>query len=443
MKWIILAGLLGMIGPLAMLLRSQPKYLVHSCFFMGVLVFFLDPYFNISPVSWSWPDAVKGFEVSILDAISIAIILSTRSVRFPIGLKIGLGLYILALIISSFSADQFIPAAFYIWQFMRACVVCVAVARATAVSKDAPFALFAGLGLALVVEAMLATKQYLGGDPQPGGTLGHRNILGLTSHFVVMPAFAMLLAARRNALDAIVVFFGALSALVGGSRATIGLLAIGLIITTILSMRHKVTGRKSAMAGAAVIGLVLAVPAMMWAIDRRSETALASSDNERTAMKRAARMIIADHPMGLGANQYVVTANVGGYSDRAGVAWNFTSRSAPVHNSYYLITAELGFLGVVGLLATLLSMIGFGLSSIRKLIPDERSDLFIGCTAALILVTVHISFEWLFVTAVIHYLLAMNVGAMVGIAAALRKRAPSPVRRPVSTASPALASHPG
>lgn len=442
MKWIVLVSLLGSIGPLTMMLRSQPKYLVHCCFAMGVLVFFLDPYLNISPVSWSWPDAVKGFEVSILDTIGLAIVLSTRSVRFPMAVKIGIGIYIIALIISSLMADQFVPAAFYVWQFVRAMLVCVAIARASAASKDAPLALFAGLGIALVIEAVLATKQYLGGLESPGGTLGHRNILGLTSHFVVMPAFALLLAARRNKFDAVVVFAGAVSALVGGSRATIGLVAIGLLITTILSMRHKVTGRKSAMAGAAVIALVLSVPAMMWAIDRRSDTALASSDNERTAMIRAARMIIADHPMGLGPNQYVVTANVGGYSDRAGVAWNYTSRSAPVHNSYYLMTAELGFIGLVGLLTTLLSMIGFGLTSIRKLIPDERADLFIGCTATMILVTVHIAFEWLFVTALIHYLIAMVFGSMVGISAALRRPAAA-IRRPVSSAQASFVPHPG
>ncbi len=49
MKWIILIALLGSLGPLTMFLRSQPKYLLHACFFMGLLVFFLDPYLNISP----------------------------------------------------------------------------------------------------------------------------------------------------------------------------------------------------------------------------------------------------------------------------------------------------------------------------------------------------------------------------------------------------------
>ena len=59
--------------------------------------------------------------------------------------------------------------------------------------------------------------------------------------------------------------------------------------------------------------------------------------------------MIADHPLGVGANQYVIVANTGGYSARAGVPWNTDERAAPVHDAYYLVTAELGFLGLFGL----------------------------------------------------------------------------------------------
>ena len=75
--------------------------------------------------------------------------------------------------------------------------------------------------------------------------------------------------------------------------------------------------------------------------------------------------------------------------------------------------------------------------------PGERSDLFVGCVGALILVTVHIGFEWLFVTSVIHYLLAMNFGMMIGIAASLRRRSVSAVRQQPSAVPAGLASHPG
>ena len=83
-------------------------------------------------------------------------------------------------------------------------------------------------------------------------------------------------------------------------------------------------------------------------------------------MVRAARMIIADHPFGVGPNQYLVVANIGGYSSRAGVAWNYANRSAPVHNSYYFITAELGFLGLIGMITILLSMIWTGLRALKR-----------------------------------------------------------------------------
>lgn len=438
MKWIILVALIGMVPPLTMLLRAQPRYLVHACYLMGLLVFFLDPYLNISPISWFWSGAVKGFELSIIDAIAVAIIFSTRTVKLPWTMKMGFAIYVTGIVISSFYAPQITPVGFYVWQLMRAVIVCMAVARATTVETNAAIALAAGLGTGIIVEALLATKQYIGGDSQPGGTLGHRNILGLTSHFAVMPALALLLAARRSLLAAAVVIAGAVIGLTGGGRATLGLYPAGIILTTALSMRHKITGRKAALAGAAGFFLLLAAPVMMWSIDRRSAEARASSDKERRALIEAAQMIIRDYPLGVGANQYVMVANLGGYSSRAGVAWNYGSRSAPVHNSYYLVFAELGPVGLVGLLAVLASVILTGLRATRKLAAEERSELLLGFVGALIIVSIHMAFEWLFATSYIHYLLAMNMGAVVGLAAVLRARSPARTKRGTAASHPAL-----
>lgn len=442
MKWIVLGGLLALIPVLTVLLRSRPNFLVHACYFMGLLVFFFDPYLNIGPVTWEWPGVVKGIEITIVDIIAVSILLATPSVRTPLGLKIGLGIYVLALIISSLMAKVTPPAIFYIWQFCRAIVVFLAVARATAAQKGAPFALVAGIGTATLIEAVVAAKQYIGGNPAAGGTLGHRNILGLTSHFAVMPAFALLLAGRRNLAAIAVVLAGAIIALTGGGRATIGLFGIGVAITTVLSIRHKMTGRKSIIAGLAVLLLVLSAPAMMWAVSRRSAEARISSNEERAAMMFAARMIISDHPLGVGPNQYLMVANLGGYSERAGVAWNYANRSAPVHNSYLLVWAELGIIGLIGLITMLISTVLVGLSAMRRLAWDERSELMIGLVATLIVASAHIAFEWLIVTNYVHYLLAMSMGALVGIAATLRQRSGSRVVKQHIAASD-LASQPG
>ena len=442
MKWIVLGGLLALIAPLTVLLRSKPNYLVHACYFMGLMVFFFDPYLNIGPVTWDWTGVIKGIEVTIVDIIAVSILLATPSVPTPLSLKIGLGIYGLALILSSLVAEILTPAVFYIWQFCRAVVVFLAVARATAAQNGVPFALVAGIGTATVIEALVAAKQYLGGDPAAGGTLGHRNILGLTSHFAVMPAFALLLAGRRNLPAIAVLCAGAVIALTGGGRATIGLFGIGVVVTTILSIRHKATGRKSMMAGLAVLLLVLSAPAMMWAVGRRSVEARISSNEERAAMTSAARMIIADHPLGVGPNQYLIAANLGGYSERAGVAWNYSNRSAPVHNSYLLVWAEMGIIGLIGLLAMLVSIVVVGLRAMRRLAWDERSELMIGLLATIIVVGAHIAFEWLFITNYVHYLLAMSMGALVGITATLRQRSGSRIaRKPIAATD--LASQTG
>jgi O-antigen ligase len=221
---------------------------------------------------------------------------------------------------------------------------------------------------------------------------------------------------------------GALIVILGGSRAALGLFAVGFLLVTLLSMRQKMTGRKAATAAALAALVVCAIPVMLWSVDRRSEAQLQSSDSERGAFIDAARMIIADHPLGIGANQYVVVANLGGYSDRAGVPWNYADRSAPVHNSYYLVTAELGFLGLVGLISMFGAAVWIGLNGLRA-DGALRSELLVGFIVAVIVLMVHIAFEWVFELAVIQYLTAAAFGMIVGIAAPARlKRSARPKR---------------
>lgn len=418
MKWIFLAALLVFTPAAAAFLRSNPRHLTRACFVMGMAIFFQNPYFSVSPIFWDWPGPVQGFQVSLVDALAIAMLFSTPRVRTPLTLKFALCIYLVGFVISSFGAQQVMPVAFSVWQLGRAILVFLAIARVTARYEEAPLALAAGLGCAIAIESLLVIKQFAGGNREPGGTLGHRNILGMTSHFATMPAFALLLAGYRQRLAATVVFCGAIVALLGGSRATIGLMALGFAITTIVSIRHKMTGRKGAVAAAAAALAVCAVPVMIWSVNRRSETVLQSSDAERSAMISAARMIIADHPLGVGADQYVIVANLGGYSDRAGVPWNRDDRSAPVHNSYFLTTAELGFIGLIGLLMIFAAVLATGWNALRSA-TGPRSELLIGFVATVFILAIHISFEWVFETAYLQYLTACAFGAVVGIAATM------------------------
>jgi hypothetical protein len=435
-KWILLAGLLGVIPLLVALLRSQPRYLPHACFAMGLSVYFLDPNLAMAPISWpAWQGAVKGVEISLVDSIAIAILFVTRPVRIPGIIKLGFAIYVTAVAIAAAAGQLLLPSIFYAWQLARAVLVFVAVARATATNHGAPLALAAGLGSAILIQFVVAIRQFITGAASAGGTLGHQNMLGLASHFATLPAFALLLSGRRNLAGAAVVVAGAAIAFAGGSRATIGLLGIGLLITVLLSIRHHRTGRKLGFAVAAFAAIALATPAMIWSIERRPEAVRASSNKERQAFNEAAKMIIADHPLGVGGSQYVVVANVGGYLARAGAAWNYANRSAPVHNSYYLVAGEHGLLGLFGMIATLAAILMVGWRGLRHTVRSDRSELLVGLLGALIVVTIHIGYEWLFMHWLIHYLFAMTAGAMVAIAVADRAVA-APKRRLPTGAEP-------
>lgn len=389
-------------------------------------MFVLVPSAWAAPIPWpGWPGAVQGIEINIIDSIAVALILSTKSVRIPWFIKASFAIFCLAILISTFDAYQWIPALFYAFQLFRAALLFVAIARACASVPQAPVALVAGLGLGLFYEAVFAIYQYHAGDPRPGGNLGHSNFLGLASDFVVLPTMALMLGTRRLIWPGIVLLSGFAIALVGGSRATLGLYCIGLLLVLLFSFRHGFSARKTAFGGAGAMLLLVAVPVVVIFGNHRTEQSIESSDAERSEMKVAAGMMIADHPLGVGPNQYVVVANSGGYSQRAGVAWNYANRSAPVHDVYYLITAETGFLGLIGFVTIIFSFILLGFQMLRRQSKDESNELVPGLLATMIIVSVHISYEWVFMQFVLHYLFAVAAGLMVAVAA----RTAGPVKR--------------
>ena len=426
MKWVFLLLLLMMTPALASDFRRHPRHLLAAAFMIGLLPFVMSPlHLYVAPVSWpAWPGSVKGIEISLLDALAVAIIVATRPIKTPMMFKVALGVVVTALIISTLAAAQIWPSAFYGWQLLRAVLVYLAVARASAQHSAFPIRVLLGMGLGLAIEAITAAMQYAGGTAQAGGNFGHQNLLGMASMFVALPAFALLLAGQRTALvigllgcEAVIVF-------AGGSRAAIGLFGIGLVVCMVLSVWHRSSGRKAVISAVAFLALAAAAPVMMLAIERRSDERRAASIDERGRFIDAAQMIIADHPLGVGANNYVIVANLGGYSDRAGVPWNTSERAAPVHNFYYLFAAELGLLGFVGLVMLLAAIIVSGLRALKRVEWSERSELLVGVTAAAIVSSAHFAFEWVAMTFYIHYLLAINTGLLVALGAAQKRIAP-------------------
>ena len=434
MKWVFLLGLLVFTPWLTAHLKANPKHLPYAGFAIGILPFMMSGLnLTASPIAWPyWPGPVKGMDVSLIDAVALAVLMSSRRVSTPVAIKISFAIYMLAVVISTLRSAVMMASFFYLWQLVRVALVYAAVARATVTHPKVAVAVLMGAGAGLGFQAFIALKEYLGGNTHAGGWFGHQNLLGMASHFAVYPFVALLLAGNYTRQASAIVLSGLIVAFTGGSRATIGLFAIGLVVTLCLSLWRKSTGRKAAVAGLLVIGLVASLPAFLMAVERRSADQRANSNLERSLMINAAKMIITDFPMGVGPNRYVVVANTGGYAARAGIAWNPANREAPVHNSYYLVTAEMGWLGIIGLLSLLGSIIAISIKAVRRATKQVEAELLVGVSVSLIIFSIHAYYEWITMYYQIHYLVGITAGLSVGLRTLSVRHGPAVKNRPVA-----------
>lgn len=417
MKWVFLAFLAVYTPLLAGWLRTNPKHAPKVWGLLGFLPFVLGPWnLYVAPISWAhWPGFVRGMEVSLLDAVALAVLVSMpHRTRLP--LKLPFILYIAAVLLSVLMADVPMASFFYAWQLLR---VFLLFAAAAAVCQDdrGPVAIVTGAILGLVYQAVLALSDSFSGVLQAGGGFGHQNLLGMMSYLVTFPALALLLAGHRGWIPQLGVVAGIAVAIVTASRATIGLVGVGLVILFALSVIRRPTSRKAGLALAGVLALAAATPLALNSLDRRfAEAPLPGDYDERAAFEKAAGLIIDDHPLGVGANQYVTVVNVDGYSDRAGVIPAPGSRSAHVHNAYLLAAAETGYLGLLAFMALIAAPIFVAFRAASRQRKDPRGDLLVGLGFSLAVVAVHSLYEWVFVTFQTQYMFAIISGLIVGMA---------------------------
>jgi hypothetical protein len=306
MKWIFLAGLGVATLILAFLLRSDRKLLRAAAFSLGLLPF-LEVHFHLfaAPIAWpQWPGIVKGIEISVSDGVALAVLVTCAKAKSPVRLRIALALVLLAYAVSTLVSGVHMESLFFGWEILRCLVVYLALLRATAMDKEVPVYVLTGLITGLVTQAVAVVPEFASGALQAGGWFGHQNLLGFTTHFAAYAAFAALLGGYFPKRMLLAVIATMVIAFTGASRATIGLIVAGMCATTILSMWHHRTGRKTAIIAAALIGITMVTPLLYSAVQRRSVEQRQGSNEERELMKTAGSMIVADHPFGVGANRY-------------------------------------------------------------------------------------------------------------------------------------------
>ncbi len=422
MKWVFLAFLLAAVMPLAGWLRRNPRETPKIWILMGVLPFGVGAFhLDLAVISWpQWAGYVKGLEISVMDLLALALYFSLPRTGRALPFRISMALYFLAVLLSVFQSSVPIAALFYAWQIARMFLVYAVVVKACADERVVP-ALLTGMTIALCLEACFAIWERFGlGVLQAGGTMGHQNFLGLMSHFVTFPWLALLLAGERGWLPIVAPLAGLVIAALTVSRGTVGLVGAGYVGIFALSLLRRWTTRKALFLAAAVASACLLAPIVLSSFEQRFNAEVDTGDyDERAAFEKAAAMMVSDHPLGVGANYYVMAANIGGYNNRAEVAGIVTSESANVHNVYYLVTAETGYIGLVTFVLMLLQPLFVAFRCAWRNRGDRRGDLLLGLGMSLFIVYIHSYFEWVFVTFSAQYMFALDVGLVAGLATQL------------------------
>jgi len=404
-----------------MWLRGNPRHIPKIWMLVGFLLLEHGPLHTyMAMYSWAglWPGYVQGAEISLVDLILLAIYLSLPRRTNSLPFLFPMAFYFFTALLSVFQASVPTAALFYCVQLARIFFVYAVVTKACADERVVP-SLLKGLAVGMFVVAGQAVwERFVLGVLQTPGGFGHQNFVGMVSHFIVYPFFALLLAGERGFFAYAVSFTGALIAVLTTSRATLGFAGMGYVMMFMLSAFRGWTARKTKVMAVGAIAVALLSPLVVVSFEKRfssnAETSYLEPDEVRVALEKAAQMILSDHPMGVGVNHYVQAANIYGYNQRAGLDW--TSSGAYVHNVYWLVAAETGYIGFVAFVILLFPPLIVAFSCGWRNRKDRRGDLLLGLGVGLLTVYLHSFYEWIFITFQAQYLFAATIGMVAGVA---------------------------
>lgn len=384
---------------------------------IGLLPFTINAWqLDAALINWAgWPGYAKGAVITMLDSLALAIVITHPSPKRVTPLLGWLLLYLGAAALSIVSSVTPLASSFYAFQLVRIVILTVAVARIAADPEALRWVAY-GLVAGISIQAGMTIWQRAGGALQAAGTMGHQNLLGYMTHFVLLPFLAMLLGGERSKLIKLGVICALIVIVAGASRGAVGFSGLGIGILFVLSLTRRTTPHKWRMLGFAALSLAVASPLAYVSLQERFVTqgTQSGAGEERRAFERAANAIWSDHPMGVGANMYIITANTQGYSRRAGVNWS-SGMSTNVHNAYLLVAAETGWLGLFAYIAMLGASIFMGLQFAFANRRDSKGEIALGFTVALIAASAHNLYEWITVMYQAQYMFAISAGVIAGL----------------------------
>ena len=374
-------------------------------------------------VSWAtWPGHTKGIIVSLTDTLALAICVKLHDRSDNPQLLWVWIFYITCNIPGIFLGNLITPAVFYFFSLTKAAVyffACYIV-----ICRGGLSAFLSGLCIAVIANSGTTISNYLQGQAQPSGLVGHRNYAGMVNNLAVPVLLVFGTFGRLRVWPLLAVSIAGVAAILGSSRAVLILFGATVYLTLILTLFVKPSKQIKQILAVCIVVSFLAVPIGFQKISQRSDTGqiVLTKDPERVAFEKAARMMNKDYPLGIGLNQYAVLANSGGYSATAGVGWMTASKSAIVHNTYLLVRTEGGPIALIGLLLLFIATVASSTILMFRRRDNPARVFAVPAFVATVILSIHISFEWVFVSMNTLYAFASIVALVAYVKAVSRNQ---------------------
>ena len=412
MKWLALFAALAAIAPAASYVKSRPKALYLLVAALGILPF-IPVHINIVSYEFYRGDA-RGIEITLEDIVAAILALAIPPTGRPSSFRFLRGAYYVAFLVSLPASPLPLFSMFSLWKLARMYFV-FAIAERVASRPDRAAALVTGLASGVVYETILVLDQrYHQGLMRASGNLLHPNSLGMALNLVFPTSLAILLAGQGGRLAWVTVGGAILAVIMSLSRGAMMMALAAAAFVYFGSVARKLTSRKIVVAVVGVTGILIVLVKALDTIIERFTMAAASSEEARHHFEAAAKMMLADHPLGIGVNAFSHVLDKFGYADRAGV--DAVDRDGIVHNIYWLTAAETGYLGIAAYAALLFVPLFIALRCAMRHRDDVRADVLLGISAGLLVTYVQGKAEWIARQTTMSYLFFL----MLALIAALR-----------------------
>jgi O-antigen ligase len=432
-KYLVFAVGLGLVLPLAMLLRGNRGWRLAAWTVLGALPFLGSWLPHINLVSYElYRGDSRGFETTLVDLVVLALLAATPRSREPSPYRPLRYAYFLVALFSVTQAASPLFASFGVWKLLRMYVLLAAVNRGSE-DPQVPAQVLRGMLMGTLLQVGMGLYQRYGLHLyQSPGFFAHQNTLGMAMNLVLPVSLELVLAGLGGWLGLAAIAAGPVTLVLSLSRGAMATNVVVSGVLVVVSALRRMTRRKVAVV---MLGGVFVVAILYKAGDTiatRFATAPSSSAAERLHFNDAAALMLLENPLGIGINNYSLVVTDGDYWSRtAGPAGDdgFRQEDTPVpgvhyggiaHHIYWLTAAEMGYAGIACFVALLAAPVYTAFRYGFKARRNPRGDLLVGLGAGMLAFHAQGLLEWAFRQTDLSYLYWLTVGVVAVLARQIR-----------------------